>query len=638
MATSGSQSVQHTFLTIINELKFSWERTLASAETNSSTIAWKLEYIIPSIGGITGMSNEPWEVVIDGTTYSGTYSNGVMGVGTHEITSGSTVIPHNPDGKKAFSYSFFMKVGASVTEYLDTILRQATIISAPNFTVGQDPTIIYDNPAGEAVTSLQACIFFTKGGVEGIDYRDIPKDGTSYTFEMTTMEKGILTNGIDSGTTESVTFRIRTIIDDLMFYDDEVKTLSLPGSSLPTLSPTVIDVDSRTTTLTGNNNIFVRYMSDAYFTLNEYSEDAFIDGKSVINGSQTITGLSYGTIYDIDSNTFYFSVTDSRGNTAKDFKVVDFIPYIHPTCTVKAETVSISDELMNVQVTFTGKYYDGNFGVAYNTLEFEYGLQQDGGDTTWTPVEGTLSTDGRGENATYTFTFTLTGLNYQSNYTIAGNVIDELSQAFGEPVNVIGTPIFDWSKNDFNFNVDVNFNKGVNFNSEDFKLGFNSYMSGSGSTDIYGDTINLYSGSKVNITAPAGFTINGSYLTGGNILWNTWDNNGWHMNASQTAYLSETISSQPNGILLIFSLYRNGAAENVSLNSFFVSKYDVGIFNGAPHTFFLGINAGFSTIGAKYLYIYDNVITGHEGNASSGVNSGITYNNSMFVLRYVIGV
>ena len=90
--------------------------------------------------------------------------------------------------------------------------------------------------------------------------------------------------------------------------------------------------------------------------------------------------------------------------------------------------------------------------------------------------------------------------------------------------------------------------------------------------------------------------------------------------------------------MLVFSLYRNGAAENVSINSAFISKYEVAALPDAPHTFWMAINAGFSTIGAKYLYINDTTITGHEGNTSSGANSGITFNNSMYVLRYVIGV
>jgi hypothetical protein len=85
-------------------------------------------------------------------------------------------------------------------------------------------------------------------------------------------------------------------------------------------------------------------------------------------------------------------------------------------------------------------------------------------------------------------------------------------------------------------------------------------------------------------------------------------------------------------------LYRDGAAADVSFNTFYISKKEVELLPGSPHTFIMGINAGFSTIGAKYLTINDTSIVGNATNTSSGTNSGITFNNSSFVLRYVIGV
>ena len=83
---------------------------------------------------------------------------------------------------------------------------------------------------------------------------------------------------------------------------------------------------------------------------------------------------------------------------------------------------------------------------------------------------------------------------------------------------------------------------------------------------------------------------------------------------------------------------KDGYAENVSLHSFFVSKKEVELIPNAPHTFFLMNDSGFGVVGAKYLYIADNVITGNATNAQDGSNNGFTYKNRSFVLRYVIGV
>lgn len=65
-----------------------------------------------------------------------------------------------------------------------------------------------------------------------------------------------------------------------------------------------------------------------------------------------------------------------------------------------------------------------------------------------------------------------------------------------------------------------------------------------------------------------------------------------------------------------------------------VSEHD-----GKGYVFTLNSGATLGVMGAKYLYISDDKITGHDDNKASGTaSSGITYNNAGFVLRYGIGV
>ena len=44
------------------------------------------------------------------------------------------------------------------------------------------------------------------------------------------------------------------------------------------------------------------------------------------------------------------------------------------------------------------------------------------------------------------------------------------------------------------------------------------------------------------------------------------------MTENQTATLSEKVSEQSSGIILVFSRYVDGAAQNYRINSFFISK------------------------------------------------------------------
>jgi hypothetical protein len=119
----------------------------------------------------------------------------------------------------------------------------------------------------------------------------------------------------------------------------------------------------------------------------------------------------------------------------------------------------------------------------------------------------------------------------------------------------------------------------------------------------------------------------------GRILWS----GGMYMTAGHNAPLSEPILDQPNGIVLTFSRYESGEAQDTNFHQFFIPKAFVIQKNGYGHTFVLAANK-FAVIATKYLYINNDRITGHADNNLTGTANGITYNNAVFVLRYVIGV
>lgn len=120
----------------------------------------------------------------------------------------------------------------------------------------------------------------------------------------------------------------------------------------------------------------------------------------------------------------------------------------------------------------------------------------------------------------------------------------------------------------------------------------------------------------------------------GSVLWS----GGWYMTSGHTAELSEKISAQPTGVNLVFSEYYDGEAKNQTFISCFVSKKLVSAHGGCGHCFML-CNSTLNYFATKYLYISDDKIVGHDNNKATGTgNTGITYTNNRFVLRYVIGV
>ena len=118
-------------------------------------------------------------------------------------------------------------------------------------------------------------------------------------------------------------------------------------------------------------------------------------------------------------------------------------------------------------------------------------------------------------------------------------------------------------------------------------------------------------------------------VPGSHLIWS----GCYFMNAAQAAGLSEKVSDQKNGIVLVFSPYKDGAAVMNNSNAFFVPKQLVGIYM----TFVMGA-VTFSSVATKSIMIHDDKLTGFDTNTQSGTTSGVTYNNAGWVLTRVIGV
>lgn len=121
---------------------------------------------------------------------------------------------------------------------------------------------------------------------------------------------------------------------------------------------------------------------------------------------------------------------------------------------------------------------------------------------------------------------------------------------------------------------------------------------------------------------------------GQKVLWS----GAWLMTAGHKAELSEPISEQDSGIVLVFSRYVNNASEDNNFVMRYVPKEFVRQKNGNGLSFDM-FTVNFGLACSKYLYVNNAHITGHaQNNAQGTAASGITYDNTAFVLRYVIGV
>lgn len=115
-----------------------------------------------------------------------------------------------------------------------------------------------------------------------------------------------------------------------------------------------------------------------------------------------------------------------------------------------------------------------------------------------------------------------------------------------------------------------------------------------------------------------------------------WDGYIW-MRAGQTAALSDPISQQPHGIIVIFALYdpTTDGVTNVMTNPYFVPKTAINY----DYVFTMFWESGWKA-GVKRVSVQDTQIVGNAQNdaATFKASSGITLDERWFVLRRVYGV
>lgn len=431
--------------------------------TNTSTINWTLTV---TGGNSAYYSTGPTTVNINGTQvyYKDRVAwNSYAFPAAAGSVSGSIKVSHNNVGECSipvsistaiYKGSYYVETHSG-TWTLDTIPRQANLTAAPNFTDENNPTITYSNPAGNNVSSLQACISLT-GSNDDIAYRDVSKTGTSYTFSLTEAERNVLRNATTGSNSRTVKFFLRTIIGSNTFYSTLDKTLTITNAN-PTLSPTVVDSNNTTKALTGDANKFIKYYSNAQYSVGASAKKgASIKSTRITCGNKSDTAAS-GTLSAVESGSFVFSATDSRGNTVSQTVNKTFINYVKLTCNLDTNNPT-ADGKMAFKIS--GNYFNGSFGAVANALTVQYRYKENNGNYgSWTTVTTTLSGN------TYSSTTNLTGLNYQSTYTFQARAIDKIStNGVNTPEKKVRTtPVFDWSEDNFRFNVPCEVVPGISY-------------------------------------------------------------------------------------------------------------------------------------------------------------------------------
>lgn len=682
MASNGSTSVS---VTTYDTLKFNWVQVSQSIPNNYTVVNWSLQLVAGSAGQIISSAPKAWSVTVNGTTYAGTNSVAISNSTTKTLASGQTVIAHNSDGSKSFSYSFSQEfaitfAGASVgtksgsgTGELNVIPRATTpVFDASSAEMGETINI-YTLRASETFTHDLAYSFAggsyiaIQNGVENHVYWKVPLE---------------LANSIPNTTSGTVTIRCITKNGGTVVGEKTaLLTVKVPASVVPTISS--VTHTEAATGLPSGIGAYVQTKSKVKVTITASGAlGSTIKSYSSSFAGKIYTGNSWTSDVVAQSSTLNIvtTVTDTRGRTATKTTSLSVLSYTPP----QIATFHVARYQSNGTADPDGVY--ARLKVAYSvtplnnkntaTAKIEYKKSTDSSwttlnsrtdlslNSTLAPTTPTFSTDYQWDfRLTLTDAFNSASPVSFTTFIPSGAVILDL-KADGK-----GIAFFKTSTKD---GVDIAgelpgsaiaLTTNANLNSLT-KPGFyvipTTAISGTISNKPYTDTATASIRVEQTGTGMVKQILQKSTKTDGVIYERGYDSSGWGawnivysgagkvlwtgnyvLTAAQSLTFSEPMSQQQSGVVLVFSRYASSGAQNYAYSCHFIPKmlFTAMGSTSANMNLIMG-TVGFEYVAGKSFTITDTGITGADTNSASGTStlSGITYNNGMFALRYVIGV
>lgn len=453
-----------------------WENSYDIA-TNTSNVGYRLQLKSGSSGRFSGLTAS-YSVTINGTIVnggSGTYNSQSYNT-AQTICEGNVTITHNDDGSKTIGCSAvldFQNHTYSPGDFtpsgnliLTTIPRASLINSFYGNDIEQYFSVNYTSYYSGFTNKLRLSIPNVKA-LETFNY------SSGETFKLSSDTIKYLYDYMKN----SKTVKIGAVIETWNGGTKIGESVELINNcSITNCEPSIenvsyLDSNKETVKITGNNQQIIRNHSTIEINLvNLKSFKGAILNKctATINGItksfSNITGtsidsisLNFGTV-DISNNTVLtITLTDSRGYTATKELNISIINYID--LSINAVIKRTQPTTGEVDVTFSGNYYNGKLGNVDNSLTISWFYREKGTDN-W--ISGGNITPTISDN---TFNNGNTAISlgkifdYQKSYEFYLQVVDKLITLKPTYIVTQGIPVFNWGE-DF-----VNFMKKVLLNS-----------------------------------------------------------------------------------------------------------------------------------------------------------------------------
>ncbi|MGN1301204.1 MAG: DUF859 family phage minor structural protein [Clostridia bacterium] len=425
-----------------------------------------------------------------------------------KIAESTYTYKHNDDGTGSCKLSASWYTGLSSSSVVgnnmsvsDTVnlptIPRASSVSGGTGNIGSTATI----SISRASSSFTHTLRYAFGSLSGTIATGV---ATSYTWTIPTTFYAQIPNAKSgTGTIYCDTYSGSTLVGTKSV---QFTATASESTCRPTVTATLKDTNSTTTSLTGNSSKLVKYKSTAQLIITSTVKNSATIKSVTVNGTSVGTSSSITVNYsNVSTASFTIVTTDSRGYTNTSYVVtpsyVDYVPL-----TLNATFFRPQPTTGEVQLTYSGKYYNGSFGAVSNTLSitWKYKKQSDSSWTTGGTITPTLS-----GNTISSKTVSLgTSFDYQTSYDFQITAVDKLVTTTTTANVSVGMPVFYWGKDFFNFTTNTNLQKStgdVGYYAKRTDTGTEVWMGvGSGGVNhgvyskklnkwlLYADTSNVY--------------------------------------------------------------------------------------------------------------------------------------------------
>lgn len=342
MASSGSIAGSYRGYT----LRADWSAVQNSAG-NYSDVTVKHVLVIGSAYSLN-ISSRTNNCSVGGVSQG--YTSGSINQKGGSVLLGTTVhrVAHNADGTKTAQLSDTFNINATIdgtkvgsitasgSIALDRIARNATIVTANDFTDVTNPTLTYSNPSSFA---CDVSIEFAGGSITRAGA--VSGAGGSYTMQLTDAERMTLRNASKNSPTLKATYALKTTIDGTAYYSRAERKMNVVDAAPELGAVSYEDTNAATVAVTGDKSRIIQNHSTLTVKVptSTAKKGATITGCTIAFGGVTKTVKAAGAVslrsVDVSySQALTVTATDSRGFTASQSVQVTVDDYSAPTAVI----------------------------------------------------------------------------------------------------------------------------------------------------------------------------------------------------------------------------------------------------------------------------------------------------------------